>query len=589
MLTLSGRNKRGQSLDEVRALLLGQLELLKKGEFPDWLMEAAINNLRLQEMRRAENYRSRAMAMSMSFLNDVPYENTIDYVDRLAKISKDDIVAFANKHLREDNYVVVYKRQGQAASVEQVQKPAITPIHINRDVESPLLTQVKNTEVTPIQPVFLNYKKDLSTARTKSKLNVYYAKNEANPTFSLTYRWEKGAYHDLMLPFAGGFVNFLGTNKYSAEEIGNEFYKLACTFNVSVGNEETRIVVSGLSENMDAALALLEELILNAQADDNALQRYIENVKKSRQDSKANQQSNLSALVSYAMYGPENPSRYTLTDEALDALTSQKLIESLQNLWQVEHQVIFFGPQTVREVTAMIDKHHRVPKKRISVPSGTRFEPLDTKENKVYFAHYDANQSYLQTITKGLPFNLSMVPQITMYNGYFGGGMNAIVFQEMREKRGLAYTARSNYSAPGQPDQHYMNTSFIATQNDKVVDAFSAFNELFDEMPLSETSFRLAQEQLVSNIRTQRIRNADVIWNYLNAQRMGYKDDIRKTLYSDLQKFTLNDVSAFNQKYVKGQPKTYVILGHEDHVDFDEVEKLFGPVTKLTKEDLFIF
>jgi predicted Zn-dependent peptidase len=55
VLTLSGRNKRGQSLDEVKDLLLEQLELLKKGDFPDWLMEAAINNLRLQEMRRTEN------------------------------------------------------------------------------------------------------------------------------------------------------------------------------------------------------------------------------------------------------------------------------------------------------------------------------------------------------------------------------------------------------------------------------------------------------------------------------------------------------------------------------------------------------
>jgi predicted Zn-dependent peptidase len=131
----------------------------------------------------------------------------------------------------------------------------------------------------------------------------------------------------------------------------------------------------------------------------------------------------------------------------------------------------------------------------------------------VYFAHYDANQSYLQTISKGIGYNAEMVPQITMYNGYFGGGMNAIVFQELREKRGLAYTARSNYSAPSWPDENYINNSFIATQNDKVIDAFSAFNELFNEMPdLSESSFRLAQEQLISNIRTQRIRDA---WRYM--------------------------------------------------------------------------
>lgn len=587
--TMSGRNKRGQTLDEVKDLLFEQLELLKKGEFPDWLMEAAINNLKLQEMRRVESNQGRAAIMYSTFLNGTPYEQTISYLDRLSKISKEEIVAFANQHLHNNNYVVVYKRQGQPANLEQVEKPAITPIHINRDAESPLLQQVKATQVEPIEPVFLDYQRDITRGKTRNNVEVLYAKNNANPIFTLTYQWEMGSYNDKYLPYAGNFINFLGTNKYSAEDIGNEFYKLACTFNVMVGNEETRITISGLSENMEAAMKLFEELIFNARADEDALARYIENAKKSRQDSKANQQANFSALVSYAIYGPENPTTYTLTDAELDAMTSAQMIKALQNLWSLQHRVVFFGPQTLKEVTALVHKHHKTPRRLQAIQTGTRFVPRETTQNKVYFAHYDANQSYLQTISKGIGYNAQMVPQISMYNGYFGGGMNAIVFQELREKRGLAYTARSNYSAPSWPDENYINNSFIATQNDKVIDAFSAFNELFNEMPASESSFRLAQEQLISNIRTQRIRDAGVIWNYLNAQRMGHTQDPRILLYNELPKLTLEDVKAFNQRFVKDQPKTYVILGNENNVDFAEVERLFGPVTKLTKEDLFIF
>ncbi len=134
-----------------------------------------------------------------------------------------------------------------------------------------------------------------------------------------------------------------------------------------------------------------------------------------------------------------------------------------------------------------------------------------------------------------------------------------------------------------------MNTSFIATQNDKVADAFNAFNELFDDMPMSETAFRLAQEQIISNIRTQRIRDAGVIWNYLSAQRMGRNYDLRETLYYEIPAMTLEQVQQFNLNYIKDKPKTYVILGNENIVDFDEIEKLFGPVTRLTKDDLFVF
>lgn len=589
MLTLTGRNKRGQSLDEVKDLLLGQVELLKKGEFPDWLMEAAINNLKLQEMRRVENSRGRAMAMAMSFLNQQPYQETINYIDRLSRITKEEVVAFANEHLRENNFVVVYKRQGEPQNVQSVEKPAITPIHINRDAESPLLQKVKATVVEPIEPVFLDFEKDVTRGTTPGGLEVLYARNDANPTFTLTYHWEMGSYHDKYLSLAGNFIEFLGNGKYTAEEIGNEFYKLACSFNVMVGDEDTRITISGLSDNFEAAVQLFDELILDARTDDAALARYVENAKKARQDSKANQGSNFAALVSYATYGPENPSRYTLTDAELDALTSDQLIKTLQNLWGIQHRVVFFGPQFLNQITTQIGQLHKTPQTLGPIPSGTRFEPLETPVNRVLFAHYDANQSYLQTISKGIAFNPAMVPQVTMYNSYFGGGMNAIVFQEMREKRGLAYTARSNYSAPSWPDEHYINTSFIATQNDKVIDAFSAFNELFNQMPVSESSFRLAQEQMISNLRTQRIRNDAVIWSYLSARRMGYTEDLRIKLFRELPNITLNDVRAFNETHIKNQPKTYVILGNENNVNFQEVERLFGPVTKLTKEDLFIF
>jgi predicted Zn-dependent peptidase len=588
-LILSGRNKRGQSLDEVRDLLLEQVELLKKGAFPDWLMEAAINNLRLQEMRQVENYRSRAMAMAMTFLNGIPYENTLETIDQLSAITKDDVVAFANRHLRDNNYVLVYKRQGQPENIPQVEKPAITPIFINRDDESPLLTQVKATHADPIDPVFINYETDISRAITANNIEILYAENQANPTFTLTYFWEMGSYHDKLLPLAGGFINFLGTGKMSAEDISNEFYKLACTFSVNVGTEETRITISGLSDNLRAAVGLFGELIWNATADEAALRQYVENLKKSRQDSKANQQANFQALVSYATFGTDNPSRFTLTDDELDAITSTRLIRALQNLWGIRHSVVFYGPQTLGQVVEMIRTQHKTPETLAAVPAGVRFVPRETTQNKVYFAHYDANQSYLQTITKGIGFRPEKVPLIQMYNGYFGGGMNAIVFQEMREKRGLAYTARSNYSPPSRPDDHYINFSYIVTQNDKVVDAFTAFNELFNEMPLSESSFRLAQEQLVSNIRTQRIRDTGVIWNYVNARRMGFDKDIRKDLYRELPGFTLSDVSGFSQTYVKGQPKTYVILGDENVIDFAEVERLFGPVTRLSREDLFVF
>ncbi|MDV7390593.1 hypothetical protein RZS08_04530, partial [Arthrospira platensis SPKY1] len=91
----------------MKDLLFEQIELLKKGEFPDWLMEAALNNLRLQELRNAESIGSRASILNFTFLNKRNYEDVINYIDILGRITKEDIMEFAKKHIRDDNYVVV--------------------------------------------------------------------------------------------------------------------------------------------------------------------------------------------------------------------------------------------------------------------------------------------------------------------------------------------------------------------------------------------------------------------------------------------------------------------------------------------------
>ena len=50
------------------------------------------------------------------------------------------------------------------------------------------------------------------------------------------------------------------------EELKSEFYRLACTFYVSPGNERTYVVLSGLNENMpesEAAFKLAKDGLTN--------------------------------------------------------------------------------------------------------------------------------------------------------------------------------------------------------------------------------------------------------------------------------------------------------------------------------------
>ena len=173
-----------------------------------------------------------------------------------------------------------------------------------------------------------------------------------------------------------------------------------------------------------------------------------------------------------------------------------------------------------------------------------------------------------------------------MYNEYFSGSMNAIVFQEMREARGLAYSAGAYLITPSKLKYPYIFRTFIATQNDKMDDALKAFDSIINDMPLSEKAFNLAKDALITRLRTERIIKSDVLWTYIQATDLGMKHDNRKELFEQAQTMTLADLKAFQEKWIKGRNYIYCILGDEKELDMKKLST-YGPIQQLSQEEIF--
>ncbi len=584
-LMMSGRPKTKQTLEDLTNLFLEQIDLLKKGDFPDWMFEAALNNRKLEEMKMYESNKDRAMSLADAFMSNITWGDALNEKEELKKLTKKDIVDFANKYFNND-YVVVYKRQGTPPDIEKVEKPKITPIHVNRDEESNFFESIAEAKTSPIQPVFVDFDKAVLRGKTKNGTEILYTQNKENGTFEMYYYFNSGSSSNKKLSLAAGYLDYLGTSKRSLEDIKQEFYKLACNYTVSATADATYIGVGGLSENMKPAILLLKELISDPQPNNEALNEYIADIIKNRNDMKSNQSRIFSVLTNYGTYGKNSPSLDILSDEELKAITANKLIDIIKQLTSYNHRILYYGTENINSITKTLNELHADVKNPKPVIPPKRYVPLDNNVNELYFVDYDANQSYMSEIFKGEKFDKTLVPQVEMYNSYFGGGMSSIVFQEMREKRSLAYSAGAYYREPSYPTGFYVNNAFIATQNDKIIDALNAFNDLFDNMPLSEKSFKLAKESILLGISTQRITKMGTIWSYLNNEKMNYSYDRRKDIYTEIPKLTLNDVKAFNEKYIKGKYKTYLILGREGDMNFDELGK-FGKVSKLRLEEIF--
>lgn len=581
---LSGMPKEGQSLDDVKDLLISQVELLKKGEFEDWLLKAVINNFKLNQYNQQEDPTNAAQTMLNAFINNIEWKDEVEKIDFQSKLTKKDIVDFCNKYFN-NNHITVYKRQGKVDD-QKIDKPQITPISTNRDNESKFLSDIKERPVTPIQPVFIDYNRDLSKLPIDNGLEILYKQNTTNPLFSLYYVFEMGNNNDKALGTAFQYLNYLGTSKHSAEEIKRELYEMACSFSVSSTNERVYVSVNGLSDNFDKALALLEERLADAVVDTSAYNNLTGDILKSRSDAKLNQRANFSMLNSYATWGAKSPATNILSKDELTTMDPNDLINRIKNLKNYKHRILYYGPLSKQQITESIKKNHHVAKELKPISEVNLFTEQETKESSVLLANYDSKQVYIGMLSKGGIFDKNIESVRKMYNSYFGGGMNSIVFQEMREARGLAYSANAGYSAPDKPERSYYIRTFIASQNDKMKDALTAFDEILNDMPESEKAFDIAKESVMTSLRTERTLREDVLWNYINAEKFGYKTDVRQELFDKLPSITLNNVVKFQQQYIKSKPFTYCILGDLNDIDIKALEKL-GKVRTLTQEELF--
>ena len=584
---LFGKPREEQSLEEVKELLLSQIELVKEGKFPDWLLDAIINDLKLEQIKSFERNRSRAGAFVDAFTLGIPWEEYIFSIDKLSKITKNDIVTFANEKYK-DNYVVINKRISEDKDVQKVEKPPITPVDVNREDQSVFFESIVNTEAPEIEPVFLDYNKEIQIFELRKEVPVYYKKNDENDIFNLYYVFDMGNNNDKRLGLAVSYLEYLGTSKYSPAELKEEFFKLGCSFGVSSSDEQVYVSLSGLNENFEEGLSLFESLLEDAQPNKDALDNLVNDILKIRSDNKLSQSKILWwGLLNYGKYGQHSPFTNILPKKELKAITSEELIPLIKELTSYKHKILYYGGKEPTSVNEILERNHKLPSVLKTAPKPEEFPELPMKENKVYVVNYkDMVQAEIIILTKREMYDKNIVPVISMYNEYFGNGMAGIVFQEMRESKALAYSAFSTYDTPSKKEKANYLFSYIGTQADKLPEALSGFINILNNMPESEITFASAKESLLKQLETDRITKTSILFNYLNAQNLGLEKDIRENIYHKVSSMTIDDVKNFQEKNVKGNNYTILILGDKEKLDINVIEK-YGKVKFLTLEEVF--
>ncbi|MBM3162425.1 MAG: insulinase family protein [Chlorobi bacterium] len=583
---LSAKPRDGQSLDQVRDLLLEQIEQLRQGNFPDWLLEAAINDLKIEQLKMYENNRGRVEAYVDAFVWEMDWKDYTDQIGRLEEITKDRLVAFAKNHYR-SNYVAVYKEHGSEKSSPKIQKPPITPIKVNRDTSSRFAGEILARQSERIEPSFLDYAKDIGFYDVNSDIPLHYLKNRENDLFSIYYVFDIGKNHSRKIDLALDYLSYLGTSALTPAAFSQELYRNGASFSAFTSEDYVYLKLSGLQKNFAASLRLLEQLLDDARPDEPALEKLKAGTMKERADDKLSKRKILfEAMVSYGKYGPSSPFTNVLSNRELERISSKELLDEIRNLMQYRHRVLYYGPSSAETILSELHAVRHYPATFLDTPAADPYPELDQKKNLVYVVDYDMTQAEVIMLSRDDPFNPPAVPMATLFNEYYGGGMSSVVFQELREAKALAYSVFSVYRMPKFRDRHNYIFSYIGTQSDKLPEAIEGISALMQELPESPELFASAKSGIMQKIASERLTRTEVLFNYEDARRLGLDEDIRKDIYRQVPGMSLQEVQAFHREHFRNRNHVMLVLGDTSRLDMQTLAR-YGEVRELKLEELF--
>lgn len=571
--------KDGQTLDQAKDLLLAAIERIKAGDFPDWLIPAIQLDLDLAQTEQWEKAKGLAESIYDSFIRERQWGEEVAELEQYKKITKAEVVAFANGFFA-DNYVLVYKEQGENKDLIRVENPGITPVQLNKDAASAYLTDFQKEKVPPIQPVFVDYGKEIATEEING-IPFYFVENRSNNLAEANFVFDFGADQDKELALAVNALGYFGMGNLSVEEVKAEFYKIGVNYDFKIDSDRITLQLSGPEENIADGVKLLFRWFKHVEPDQEVYRELVNTILDTRAYNKQNKNQIAKGLISYAKYGANSRFKNVVSEARLNELTAEDLTKRLKDLLCYPYDLFYYG----KDKTAFATQISNDLQKPIYESLKNDLFAENETMGKVYFANYDMVQVDFYEVARANFVNLNSFGNIRLYNEYFGQGLSSIVFQEIRESRSLAYSTYVSYVNAGQPDHHDYITSYVGTQTDKLPVAVEVMNHLIGEMPMVETQFKNAKENVLKQLASGRIKRRKLFLNYLIVRKFNLTEDIRRQIFKQVESTSLEDLNRFAKENVKNCKFNFAILGNKKILN--GYLKQFNDVKELSLEDLF--
>jgi predicted Zn-dependent peptidase len=576
--TMFGTAREGQSLAEVEALLLGVVEKVKAGAFTQEELDAVVLNAEIREMRELESNWARVSKMATAFWSHMPWPVAARRSERLRKVTREDVVRVAQKYLTGD-YVAVYRNKGDHAP-PRIEKPKITPVTIDPGRQSPFAAEVLTMPATAVEPEWLVEGKHY-TRRKLPAGDLLAVSNTINQLFALVYHFDFGYAQQPLVCEALELLEQSGTAALSPAELKRKLYAMGTTMRFQCDQDSISLTVEGIDENLAASVALLDEWLRRPALSQDTWDKLVANTVSQRKDQMEDPETIADALSEYARRGRASEYLTVPSSQTLRRTKIAPLGRLLAALPDTRHRTFYFGPRADAAV-ALGRKHRPAPATR---PETYRDIDGARAGARIFFVDEDSAQSQVSIALPRQPLPAGDRPMAKLLTEYLGGGMGALIFQEIREARGLAYAAWGYHSTGRRPVDHSALIAGMGTQSDKTVEALRTMLGLLRELPMQGARLGTAKRSLDEEYRSTRFLPRQVPMLVRAWDDLGEPGDPRPGNWKAIQAAGEAELAAFAERF-RGGDLIISVMGDASRIDMDALAKI-APVEKVAVGALF--
>ncbi len=577
------------SRKKAEKLCLEQIEKLKLGQFSEAVLQATKLTLKRNAEMAMESISGRSKAMINAFSHGLAWDKVAHRGAVIDSVSRGDVMRAAKKYLNDD-CLRLAKRFGHYPK-EHVSQPGYKPVKPkNADRQSAYAAAIRQEPVPSASPRTIDLDKDAAHTALSKWVNLYTVPNLKNGIFTLQIIYRRGSRNDSRLKPMADYLNSIGTANHDKHVFGNLLRRYGATLSAEASPTDVTLTLTGIDRYFNEAVSLLHEFLTIPKADKKQFDALVKSTKLD-EHTMFRQNSNIARIVLQKIaFGDGSDYLNRVTAKELGKMGGDSLVSVFRNLQYCQTDIVYCGSLNTNDVENILKDNISVDKVNLPWrPSNFRIQPV--KENTVFI--YD-NPSARQTIVGSYEQTAPMPTakdraQLRLWGSYFGGGMQSVLFQEIREFRALAYSAHGYTITPdlltrGSEPCGYV--SQIGTQADKVMTTTLLLDSLLSNMPLRSVQVEAASHAIVNGINnsfpTMRQIGADVAF----LRMLGYTHDPDADILNALAPLTSYDLMKFYQQNIQFRPRATFIVGNKKMLDMKRLSRL-GKIVEVKKEEIF--